>query len=188
VRAAAGQETAMNVHRSSAAVLAALAFAGLAATGPAAAQPAPDVWVKHISAPAAPARFTAGQSFTVTLTVENRGTALAPGSAHQGYMVDLSLGMRPAGFPARPHNVPVPYRFVEGMLLKGGRISNTDDLAPGAAHEYSAQVELPRDVKPGKYWLGITADPFNRVTEPQPYPRGENDNVTNVEVEIIPPR
>jgi len=151
------------------------------------AQPAPDIWVKHISSPVAPTRLVPGQRFTVTVTVENRGTAVAPGSTHQGYMLDVSFGLRPAGFPARSHVVPVPYRFVEGMLLKGGRISNTDDLAPRASHEYSATVELPPGLKPGKYWVGITADPFNRLTEPQPYPRGENDNVNNVEVEIVLP-
>jgi hypothetical protein len=169
-------------------VLAGVVLASLTGVAAVHAQPAPDVWVKHIVAPVAPTRLVSGQRFTVTITVENRGTAVALGSAHQGYMVDLSFGMRPAGFPARPHTLPAPYRLVEGMLLKGGRISNTDDLAPGASHVYSAEVELPAGLKPGKYWLGITVDPFNRLAEPQPYPRGENDNVTNTDVEIVPGR
>jgi len=145
---------------------------------------APDLWVKAILAPPAGATFAPGARFTVAITVENRGTAVAPGSARGGYVVDLSLGVAPAGFPPAPHALPAPYRFVEGMLLSGGRIARTADLPPGASREYSTVVTVPQDIKPGRYWLGITVDPFGRVREPQPYPRGENDNIANTDISI----
>ena len=147
------------------------------------AAPAPDIWVSRIAVPKT--TFLQGEKFTITVTVENRGTAVAPGSAHNGYMVDVSLALHPAGFPATSHTLPAPYRFVGGMLLKGGRISVTDDLAAGESRQYSASVELPAHMKPAKYWVGLTADPFNRLNETQPYPRGENDNVNNIDIQIV---
>ncbi len=165
-----------------------LASAQLAAAQAPPPKPAPDLWVKAILAPPGGATFTPGARFTVAISVQNRGTAVAPGAAHGGYVVDLSLGTAAAGFPPAPHALPAPYRFVEGMLLSGGRISRTADLAPGASQEYAATVTVPQDIKPGRYWLGITVDPFGRVPEPAPYPRGENDNVTNTDIEIPRPR
>jgi hypothetical protein len=161
-------------------------FVLAAALGPVHAQtaaPAPDIWVSRIALPKT--TFLRGETFTITITVENRGTAVAPGSAHNGYMVDLSLGLGAVGFPPTSHTLPTPYRFVGGMLLKGGRISVTEDLAPGESRQYSATVELPAQIKPWKYWVGITADPFNRLSEPQPYPRGKNDNGGNVDIQIV---
>ncbi len=166
-------------------LLAASTSAALGQTPPVKA--APDLWTKAIIAPLAAATFDPGARFTVTITVENRGTAVAPGSDRGGYMIDLSLGLRPAAFPASAHTLPAPYRFVEGMLLSGGRISRTVDLAPGASRDYSAVVVLPAEIKPGKYWLQITVDPLARVAEPQPYPRGENDDITNTHIEVRPP-
>jgi hypothetical protein len=152
--------------------------------GRAQAQGVPDIWVSRIDVPKS--TFNPGEKFTISVTVENRGTAVALGSIHNGYMLDLSLALHTAGFPATSHVLPSPYRFVEGMLLKGGRISNTADLAAGASRQYSALVELPAQIKGGKYWVGITADSFNRLNETQPYPRGENDNVNNIDIQIVP--
>jgi hypothetical protein len=161
-------------------------FVLAAAQEPARAQtaaPAPDIWVSRIDM--RKPSYSPGERFTITVTIENRGTAVAPGSTHNGYMVDISLALHPAGFPAVSHTLPAPYRFVEDMLLKGGRISRTDDLAPGESRQYSASVELPKPMKAGKYWVGFTADPFNRLNETQPYPRGENDNGGNVDIQIV---
>jgi len=144
---------------------------------------APDLWGKKYWTPGGP--YKAGDSFIVKVTVENRGRAPALGAARGGYVVDLSLGVGPAGFPAAPHAVPMPYRFVEGMRLRGGRIAATVDLRPGAAREYGARVELPPDLKPGTYWLAVTVDPLNRVVEPQPHPNGEHDNISNLDIEIV---
>lgn len=166
-------------------VAAAVLLALVGGAAPAAAQapkPAPDLWIKHIETPRGP--FAPGARLVVSVTVENRGNAPALGSGRGGYMVDVSLGVRPAGFPPREHTVPAPYRFVEGMLLAGGRMSRTDDLPPHASRVYSAEVQLPLEIKPGTYWLGLTVDPFETVPEPQPHPRGEHDNVTNVDVVV----
>jgi len=118
------------------------------------------------------------------VTVKNFGTGVANGTVKpdgsttpNGYMIDLSLHKESIGDPAKPHTLPSPYIFTEGMLLKGGRISRTEDLPPGASKEYSASVEIPNDIKPGKYWIGVSLDPFNKVAEGPP--TGEEDNVVN---------
>jgi len=170
------------------AILAGVALSGLMALA-ASAQPSkavPDIWVSQIKTDKT--TFRPGETFMIRVTVQNRGTAVAPGSSQNGYMVDLSLATSAAGFPATSHVLPSPYHYVSGMLLRGGRISHTYDLAPGAAREYAARVELPAKMKPGTYWVGITCDPFNRLNETQPYPQGENDNVTNIDIRIEAPR
>lgn len=135
----------------------------------------PDLKVVHTDhQPAGEVR--PGQVITFSVTVKNIGEGAAKGTASgDGYMIDLSFHRAPIADPVRPHTVPSPYNFTEGMLLKGGRISNTVDLAPGASKQYSASVEIPKDIKPGKYWIGVSLDPFNKVAEG----RGEEDNATN---------
>ncbi|MFZ5787638.1 MAG: hypothetical protein ACOY3Y_14445 [Acidobacteriota bacterium] len=168
-------------------ILAALAVVALAAAAPQsapAAVDAPDLWVSWLSV--GPGPFKPGDSFIVKMKVENKGHAPAPGSAARGYVIHLSLGAAHAGFPAAPHAEPAPYRFVEGMRLKGGAITTTVTLRPGEAKEYQAKVLLPKDIQPGKYWLAFTVDPFNRVAEPQPHPDGEHNNVTNSEIQVVP--
>jgi hypothetical protein len=125
-----------------------------------------------------------GQIIRFSVTIKNFGTGVANGTVKSdgsttsnGYMIDLSFHKEPIGDPAKPHILPSPYIFTEGMLLKGGRISRTVDLAPGEAKEYSTSVEIPKDIKPGKYWIGVSLDPFNKVAEGPP--TGEEDNVVN---------
>jgi len=126
---------------------------------------------------------SAGKTITFKVTVKNAGTAVARGTVKpdgsttpDGYMIDLSLSKEPIRDPVKPHVVPSPYAFVEGMLLKGGRISRTVDLASGAQKEYSATIEIPK-ASPGKYWIGVSLDPYNKVTEG--LPTGESDNAVN---------
>lgn len=82
----------------------------------------------------------------VSGTVRPDGTTTA-----DGYMINLSLFMRPIGDSVMPCVAPSPYNLTEGMLLKGGRIFKTDDLAPGTSKKYTASVELPRNLRPGRY-------------------------------------
>ena len=143
----------------------------------------PDLKVAHTAAlPAGDLR--AGQTIVFKVTVQNAGKGVARGTVKpdgsltpDGYMIDLSLSKEAIRDPVRPRVVPSPYDFKEGMLLKGGRISHTNDLAPGASKEYSASVEIPRGIKPGKYWIGVSLDPFNKVAEGPP--TGESDNAVN---------
>jgi len=139
---------------------------------------APDIWIKHIKL--AGSDFAPGALMRVALTVENRGTAVAPA----GYRIDISLGTAPATFPASTHTVPFPYRFVNGMLLKSGRLSGTG-LAPGASTVLAEDVTLPTEIKAGRYWVQLSADSTNALREPQPHPRGEHDNVTNTDINIV---
>jgi len=143
----------------------------------------PDLKVVHTDHQPA-GEIRPGQIIRFSVTVKNFGTGVANGTVKpdgsttsNGYMIDLSLHKKPIGDPAKPHILPSPYIFTEGMLLKGSRISRTVDLAPGASKEYSTSVEIPKDIKPGEYWIGVSLDPFNKVIEGPP--TGEEDNVVN---------
>jgi hypothetical protein len=134
------------------------------ATGPSirAAPPAPDLTVDLV----APATAAPGEDIgnRIRLIVKNVGAAPAHGTqAHAaGYMVDLTLGrdpVVPAGFRTYSAN------FAEDVLLKGGRVSRTEDLAPAAFHEYAVGAGIPADTPPGAYFLCATVDPGNAVAE-----------------------
>jgi hypothetical protein len=115
-------------------------------------------------------------------STERKGTVETDGSTtSDDYIIDLSLSKESIRDPMRPHAVPSPHNFTEGMLLKGGRISRTLDLAPGAQKEYSASVEIPK-TKFRKYWIGVSPDPFNKVAEGPP--TGESDNAVNQGITI----
>ncbi|MCM3877375.1 MAG: hypothetical protein NEA02_13290 [Thermoanaerobaculia bacterium] len=153
----------MKRHHASPLSLLATAWLGLAA-GPTlhAALPAPDLTVDLVSPPAAAPGEDIGNR--IRLIVKNVGTAPAHGTqAHPtGYMVDLTLG--------RDQNVPAGFRvfsanFVEDALLKGGRVSNTVDLAPGAFHQYATGAGIPADTPPGDYFVCATVDPGGAVAE-----------------------
>lgn len=134
------------------------------AVGPAlhAAPPAPDLTVELLSpAVAAPGEDIGNR---IRLIVKNVGTAPAHGTqAHPaGYMVDVSLGRNPvvpAGFRVFSAN------FAEDVLLRGGRVSRTVDLAPHTFHEYAAGAGIPADTPPGAYFLCATVDPGGAVAE-----------------------
>jgi hypothetical protein len=121
-----------------------------------------------------------GEVINFKVTVKNIGGGVARGTAGggDGYWIALSLSARPIRDLVRPAPgaVPDPYVFRDGMLLKGGSISRTEDLAPGASKEYTTTVEIPKNIKPGKYWIGVSVDPYNKVAEG---PAGEANNVSN---------
>jgi hypothetical protein len=146
----------------------------------------PDLKVIH-TATLPPGDLRLGQVIKFKVTVKNLGKGIVYGTVRaggsvspNGYMIDLSLSKKPIKDPVRPHIFsPV---FKDGMLLKGGRISRTKDLAPGASKMYSASVEIPKDTPPGKYWIGVSLDPFNKVIEGSP--TGEENNTVNHGIRI----
>lgn len=170
----------MKRHPASPLSLLAATLLGLAA-GPAlhAAPPAPDLTVDLAS----PAAAAPGEDIgnRIRLIVKNVGRAPAHGTqAHAaGYMVDLSLGrdpVVPAGFRTYSAN------FAEDVLLKGGRVSRTVDLAPGAFHQYAVGAGIPADTPPGAYFLCATVDPGNAVAE-----SNEANNTTCRPIRIAKP-
>jgi hypothetical protein len=127
-----------------------------------AAPPMPDLTV-DLAGPAAAAPG-ADVGPQIRLIVKNIGRAVAPGTENHptGYMVDLTLGrdgVVPPGFRVYAPN------FAEDVLLKGGRVSRTADLAPGAFRQYPVGAGIPADTPPGNYFLCATVDPGGAVAE-----------------------
>lgn len=127
-------------------------------------QKLPDLIIESLEVPPS---ATAGDDIgrQIKLVVKNIGAGLAPGTrthGANGYMVDLVLSRDtsvPAGFATYSAT------FREDVLLKGGRASNTEDLAPGAVQSYPIGAGIPADTPPGDYYLCATVDPGNRVAE-----------------------
>jgi hypothetical protein len=123
----------------------------------------PDLVVKL----SGPAQARAGDDIgsQLRVTVGNRGRAPATGtmeSPGHGYMVDLVLS---TDKELPDHFATFTGRFAEDALLRGGRVSNTRTLQPGASMEYRAGVLIPPDTPPGIYCLGAIVDPGQRVAE-----------------------
>jgi hypothetical protein len=125
----------------------------------------------------------AGQDISplLRLLARNIGAAPAPGTngvinPAGGYMIDVVLsrdGNVPAGFAVFSPN------FVEDVLLRGGRRSNTADLASGATRVYPGQGVIPADTPTGNYFLCARIDPGNRVAE-----SNELNNTACVQIHI----
>lgn len=156
------------------AVCLSLAAAPDAATAPA----QPDLTVDLAAPPAVAAGADIGPQ--VRLMVKNVGHAPAWGTENHpaGYMVDLTLGrdaMVPPGF--RVYAV----HFAEDVLLKGGRVSRTADLAPGAFRQYPVGAGIPANTPPGDYFLCATVDPGAAVAE-----SNEANNTACRRIRILP--
>jgi CARDB len=103
----------------------------------------------------------------IQIRARNIGLALAPGTVGRldpdnGYMIDLVLStdaLMPDGF------ANLAADFAEDMLLRGGRISRTVDLASGAARGYPVGATIPADTPTGRYFLCARIDPGNKVEE-----------------------
>jgi hypothetical protein len=142
----------------------------------------PDLKVVHTAALPAGA-LRPGQAFEFQVTVKNVGTGPAPGTVRpdgsvnrDGYMIDLTLNTVAIRDPVSPATFTPTFR--DGMLLRGGRISRTGNLAPGEQKQYSARVVIPSDTPLAeRYWVGVSVDPFNKVAEGPP--TGESDNAVN---------
>ncbi|MEO8055027.1 MAG: CARDB domain-containing protein [Acidobacteriota bacterium] len=139
----------------------------------------PDLTVDLAGVPAAalPGADIGGH---IRLIVKNVGQAPAPGTVNHpvAYMVDLTLG--------RDQVVPPGFRnfspnFAEDVLVAGGRVSRTVDLAPGAFHQYPVGAKIPNDTPPGAYFLCATVDPGAAVAESH-----EENNTTCRPIRIQP--
>ena len=109
----------------------------------------------------------------VVVTNVGKSTARGTSSAgSNGYMVDLVLSSNnhiPVGFAGYSPN------FSDDVLLKGGRISNTPDLAPNQSKTFSLNnvLTIPNDTMRGGYCLGGIVDSGKKITE-----QNENNNTT----------
>ena len=112
----------------------------------------------------------------VSVIVKNLGNQAAPGTINSdgrvnvyGYLVELvlssdrSVAVRPATFSAG---------FMEDMLLKGGRVSRTYDVTPGAslmvwdpATAQEDDLQIPNDAPSGNYFICAVVDPSGIVDE-----------------------
>ena len=137
----------------------------------------PDLMVGLVSPDSANAAEDIGDS--LTLTVINRGDRPARGtrSSDNGYMVDVFITRRtlPSGFARFDEH------YFDGVLLRGGRVSNTDDLSPGQRTRYRTSAQLPSDIPIGQYRLCARVDPGNKVRE-----ANENNNTRCRELTINP--
>ena len=113
-----------------------------------------------------------GTEVSLKITVTNKGTTTAPGTtsnATAGYFVDLvlssdgdiplTLGVWPGYAGKTEHD------FLEDMLLRGGRISNTQSLRPGQSATYTLAVPVPKRTPHGVYCIGAFVDPADKVRE-----------------------
>ena len=64
-----------------------------------------------------------------------------------------------------PGFAPFAENFGEDVLLRGGRISNTHNLAPHSDRLYAETGVLPADTPPGDYQLCLVIDPGDGVVE-----------------------
>jgi hypothetical protein len=129
-----------------------------------------------------PASAAAGDEIAglVDLIAENVGGAAAAGTLTAGtggYMIDVVLSsdqLVPPGFAAYSPT------YSEDVLLQGGRVSNTLDLAPGASEPYDIAVgTIPTDTPAGSYFLCAQIDPDQQIVE-----LDEGNNVHCVPIEI----
>ena len=137
----------------------------------------------------APAAADAGADIGRSLRLVGRNSPLPPGAARsrataagtrggasRGYMLDLVLSSD-ADVPTGPATFSAT--FAEDVLLSGGRVSDTPDLAAGGAAVQRVGALIPADTPPGKYFLCARIDPMNQIIETD-----ENNNVACVAIKI----
>lgn len=130
--------------------------------------PGPDLTVSI----SGPARAIPGESIALTVTVRNKGRVSAVGTQENsqgGYMVDLVLSQDtniPPGWAVQPvYAGKTEDDFVEDMLILGGRISNTQTVAPGGTATYNLPAYIPKYIDPDIYCLAAVVDPGDRIFE-----------------------
>ena len=142
---------------------------------------APDLVV----AVSAPTTLTAGAELGpgASLDASNIGGGPAAGTVGSitppnGFMIDLVLStdmIVPPGFATYVAT------WQEDVLLRGGRTSNTTDLAAGASTVYPDEnASIPADTPPGGYYLCAQIDPADEIAE-----SNESNNVSCVGVTVV---
>lgn len=127
-----------------------------------------------------------GQALMITLQIDNRGDANCPGTneSASGYMVDIFLSTDRVA-PATWAVYAPTWR--EDVLLRGGRVSNTQSVAAGSNFRYGAPsyeigpFTLPTGIPPGAYYLCAGVDLGNRIAE-----SNERNNTACNPIRILP--
>lgn len=129
-----------------------------------------------------PAVAAPGQDISGFMTVlaKNLGSASAFGTASantDGYMIDLVLSTDTTVAPGFAVFSP---NFSEDVLLQGGRISNTPDLAVAESQVLSeGSMTLPSDTPEGAYYLCAQIDAGQKIAE-----LDENNNLNCVPFKV----
>jgi hypothetical protein len=109
------------------------------------------------------------------------GGTLGSGGEAGGYLIDLVLSRTPVSSSAY---ATYSSNYSDGVLLRGGRIGRTGDLAAGAARLYTDElrgsVVVPSDTPAGTYYFCAIIDAGNRIVE-----SNEADNVACQQIRII---
>ncbi len=111
-----------------------------------------------------PARAEPGEAIgpAIRIEVTNRGRGRA--RTRDGFLAHIDLVLssdrRIERLPAR-----VEDRFVEDVLLVGGRLQIREDLRPGERVRLRGEGRLPRRLRPGRYYLCAAVDSNRRVRE-----------------------
>jgi hypothetical protein len=138
----------------------------------------------------APATARVGANVRTTLEIQNRGDTRCVGTneASTGYMVDIFLSSdRTEPSTWAVYNAT----WREDVLLRSGRVSRTESVAPGGSYRYGAATgyeigpfTLPTGIPPGDYFLCAGADMGRRIAE-----SNERNNAACNPIRIIaPPR
>lgn len=127
--------------------------------------------------------YLVGDEILLSFRVMNRAaaTSVAPGTlsaSSAGWMADVILSTDtrgPSGFAVYSPT------WREDVLLRGGRMSRTNDLAPGGEQMFNGPTvmrggppprpydylafPMPTGVRPGAYYVCVIVDPANVVAE-----------------------
>lgn len=111
-----------------------------------------------------------GDALMITLEIHNNGDANCPGTREiaSGYMVDIFLSTDRTAPSTWAVYAPT---WREDVLLRGGRVSNTQSVPAGSSFRYGAPryeigpFTLPTGIPSGAYYLCAGVDLGNRVAE-----------------------
>ncbi|MBY0564151.1 MAG: hypothetical protein K2P58_08190 [Hyphomonadaceae bacterium] len=134
------------------------------------------------------AEARAGDNLMATLAVHNNGDSVCQGTRENpnGYMVDFFLSTDRAGPSTWTIYAPT---WREDVLLRGGRVSNTNSVPAGGNVRYGAPsyeigpFTLPAGIPPGAYYLCAGVDMGNRIAE-----SNERNNIACNPIRIRAPR
>lgn len=187
--------------------LGALAFAGIVASaGPALAGPDLTSEVYGRSDFLGGLTYTVGDEILISFKMMNlpSATAAAPGTVgsggRSGWMADVVLSTDTRG-PGRFAVYSPTWR--EDVLLRGGRMSRTNDLTPGGEQMFNGPTvmrggpparpydylafPMPSGVRPGSYYVCVIADPANVVAEDNEINNATCQPIT-IRARLRPPR